>query len=171
MQATIKDSKNDEDGMGHKFTYEKLPPCSSCLLCIVSEMFRCASALRPLPDSAFFAWRGDTNEPAWKLGEHTINKLLKDGAALFGFPTEKFSSHSLRIGGASALAAAGAPSWVIQLTGRWKSIAFLQYIRLASTAFQRSIEMQTDGTTFTAKHIQQWNPGLGAPTATVQIIG
>ena len=49
--------------------------------------------------------------------------------------------------------------------------AFLQYIRLASTAFQRSIEMQTDGTTFTAKHIQQWNPGLGAPTATVQIIG
>jgi hypothetical protein len=122
-----------------------------------------ASVLRPSPDSAFFAWQGDLTEEAWSLGSHTINNLLKQGAALFGFTTpEKFHSHSLRIGGASALAAAGAPSWVIQLTGRWKSLAFLQYIRLASTAFQRSIEMQTDGATFTAAHIQQWNPALSA---------
>jgi hypothetical protein len=161
MQATIKDSKNDLDAMGHKFTYEKLPQGSSGLVCIVSEMFRCASVLCPASDSAFFAWRGDSSEKAWLLSEHYINNLLKRGAALFGFSDlKKFHSHSLRIGGASALAAAGAPSWVIQLTGRWKSLAFLTYIRLASTAFQRSFEMQTDGTTFTAAHIQQWNPGL-----------
>lgn len=160
MHATIKDSKNDADGMGHKFTYEKQPPGSSALLCVASEMFRCASNLRPAPDTAFFAWRGDHTERPWVLGEHYINDLLKRGAALFGFADlHKFHSHSLRIGGASALAAAGAPSWVIQLTGRWKSLVFLQYIRLASTAFQRSIQMQTDGTTFTAAHIQQWNPG------------
>ena len=59
---------------------------------------------------------------------------------------------------------------VFVLVFRWKSLAFLQYIRLASTAFQRSIEMQTDGTTFTANHIQQWNPGLSAPK-TVSILG
>lgn len=160
MHATIKDSKNDADGMGHKFTYEKQPPGSSALLCVVSEMFQCASKLRPSPDSAFFGWQGDHTERPWLLGEHYINDLLKRGAALFGFADlHKFHSHSLRIGGASALAAAGAPSWVIQLTGRWKSLVFLQYIRLASTAFQRSIQMQTDGTTFTAAHIQQWNPG------------
>jgi len=160
MQATIKDSKNDEDGMGHKFTYQKRSSEDPGLFCIVTEMFRCASVLQPGPDTAFFAWKGDASEPAWVLSEHSINKLLQDGAKLFGFDPSKFSSHSLRIGGASALAAAGAPSWVIQLTGRWMSLAFLQYIRLASTAFQRSLVLQTDGTTFTAKHIALWNPGV-----------
>lgn len=146
--------------MGHKFTYQKLSAEDPGLFCIVTEMFNCASTLRPGRDTAFFAWRGDASEPAWSLGEHAINKLVKDGAALYGFDTSKFSSHSLRIGGASALAAAGAPSWVIQLTGRWMPLAFLQYIRLASTAFQRSLILQTDGTTFTAQHIALWNPGV-----------
>jgi hypothetical protein len=163
MYATIKDSKNDPDGMGHRFTYGKMPADSTCLLCIVTEMFRCASVLRPTREGAFFAWGGDRNEGAWSLGQHAVNRVLKDGAILFGFDPDKISSHSLRIGGASALAAAGAPSWVIQLTGRWKSLAFLMYIRLASAAFQRSIEMQTDGTTFTAKHIEQWNPAAARP--------
>jgi hypothetical protein len=162
MYVTIKDSKNDADGMGHRFTYSKLADGSRGLFCIVSEMFRCASVLRPAPDTAFFAWQGSITESAWSLSEHSLNSLLKKGAALFGFDIVKIHSHSLRIGGASALAAAGAPSWVIQLTGRWKSLAFLQYIRLASTAFQRSFELQTDGTTFTADHIKQWSPALRA---------
>ena len=171
MYATIKDSKNDPDGMGHRFTYSKLPADSRCLLCVVAEMFRCAAALRPTPEGAFFAWGGDEDEGAWSLGQHAVNNLLKKGAALFGFDPDKFSSHSLRIGGASALAAAGAPSWVIQLTGRWKSLAFLIYIRLASATFQRNIEMQTDGTTFTAKHIAQWNPALAATRPADVIVG
>lgn len=171
MHATIKDSKNDEDGMGHKFTYEKQQPGSSALLCIVSEMFRCASVLRPASDTAFFAWQGDDSERPWSLGEHHINNLLKEGARLCGFSElKKFHTHSLRIGGASALAAAGAPSWVIQLTGRWKSLVFLTYIRLASTAFQRSIQMQTDGTTFTAAHIRQWNPASSTAIAAKTVI-
>ena len=166
MHATIKDSKNDLDAMGHKFTYEKQPPGSSALFCIVSEMFRCASVLRPSSDTAFFAWQGDDSERPWSLSEHHINNLLKEGARLCGFSElKKFHSHSLRIGGASALAAAGAPSWVIQLTGRWKSLVFLTYIRLASTAFQRSIQMQTDGTTFTAAHIRRWNPASNTALA------
>ena len=97
-------------------------------------MFRCERG-------AFFAFRGDHTEKAWSLGEQDFNNKVREGAGLFGFDVNKFSSHSLRIGDASALAAAGTPSWVIQLTGRWKSLAFLQYIRLASTQFQRSIEL------------------------------
>ena len=125
---------------------------------LASEMFRCAQVLRPSPKTAFFAFRGDHTEKAWSLGQHAFNRVIKEGTRLYGYNPDKFSSHSLRIGGASALAAAGAPSWVIQLTGRWNSLAFLQYFRLASTQFQRSIELQTDGTTFTAKHIEMWSP-------------
>jgi len=158
--VTIKDAKNDPDGNGHRFNYQVQSATSCSIICIASDLFRCASTLRPLYDSAFFAFRGDHTEGAWFLSEYTLNSMLKKGAGspLFGFDEKRFSSHSLRIGGASALAAAGAPSWVIQLTGRWKSLAFLQYIRLASTQFQRSIELQTDGKTFTAKHIAMWNP-------------
>ena len=41
------------------------------------------------------------------------------------------NTHSFRIGGASALATANVPAYQIQLLGRWKSDAFLRYIRLS----------------------------------------
>ena len=40
-------------------------------------------------------------------------------------------THSFRIGGASAAAAAGVPYYVIQKLGRWKSAAFKMYIKLS----------------------------------------
>ena len=40
------------------------------------------------------------------------------------------NTHSFRIGGASAMAAAGIPAYLIQILGRWKSDAFLAYIRV-----------------------------------------
>lgn len=39
------------------------------------------------------------------------------------------NTHSFRIGGASALAQAGVPDYVIQSMGRWKSNCFLIYLR------------------------------------------
>ena len=39
------------------------------------------------------------------------------------------NTHSFRIGGASALATAGVPDYVIQVIGRWSSDSFLRYIR------------------------------------------
>lgn len=171
MYATIKDAKNDPDGNGHRFCYQVQAADSPSLLCVASEMFRCAAILRPQSESAFFAYAGDVNNPqAWAITQHEFNALISQGAKLYGFNPDRFHSHSLRIGGASALAASGAPSWVIQLTGRWKSLAFLQYIRLASTQFQRSIEAQTNGTTFNASHIRMWNPALRVPTPAI-IVG
>ena len=40
-------------------------------------------------------------------------------------------THSFRIGGASAAAVAGLPSFVIQQLGQWKSDAFRRYIQLS----------------------------------------
>ena len=45
-------------------------------------------------------------------------------------------SHSFRIGGATALAAAGYPDTFIQTIGRWSSDCFRQYIRLPPALLQ-----------------------------------
>ena len=56
-------------------------------------------------------------------------------------------THSLRIGGASALAAANTPAYVIQILGRWKSDAFLQYLRFPDDRALVSTQiMAVDGT-------------------------
>lgn len=111
LHSAIKDSKNGASSRSGMFLY-------------ASVLCRSSSS----DDTASFAWQGDAQH---------INNRVKKRASLCGFSElKKFHTHSLRIGRASALiTAAGAPSWVIQLTGLWKSLVSLTYIRLASTAF------------------------------------
>ena len=47
------------------------------------------------------------------------------------FSSPNLNTHSFRIGGASALANAGVPSHIIKQLGRWRSDAFLKYLRLS----------------------------------------
>jgi hypothetical protein len=62
-------------------------------------------------------------------------------------PGASLNSHSLRRGGASALAAMGYPAYVIQLVGRWRSSAFLRYIEFDDnfirTAQRRMADLST----------------------------
>lgn len=48
-----------------------------------------------------------------------INRALKRHAADVGIPVDRASTHSLRVGGAFALAAAGLPWEEITMAGRW----------------------------------------------------
>ena len=61
-----------------------------------------------------------------------FNKMLKCVSLGVGLDPDVMSTHSLRIEGALALANRGVPNHVTQSTGRWKSLAFLAYIRLAT---------------------------------------
>ena len=45
-----------------------------------------------------------------------------------GFPSERYGSHSLRVGGATALYHAGVPVEVIKRYGRWVSDCFQGYL-------------------------------------------
>ena len=85
---------------------------------------------------------------------------IKKIVTAFGFDSSRFSTHSLRIGGASALAAAGVPDYIIQLMGRWKSICFLMYIRLANQAYRKAIDALTDSSILTVDHMRQMIPGM-----------
>ena len=58
-----------------------------------------------------------------------FNKMLKRVTLAVGLDPEVISTHSLRITGTSALADRVVPDHVTQSIGRWKSLAFLAYIR------------------------------------------
>ena len=55
------------------------------------------------------------------------------------FPSDNVAGHSLRAGGATALALAGTPLDRIQMIGRWSSQAFLIYLRQNPVLLQSSI--------------------------------
>ena len=54
---------------------------------------------------------------------------LCEAISQLGMNTAGYSGHSFRIGAASTAAAVGFSDSIIQLLGRWKSSAFLAYIR------------------------------------------
>ena len=73
------------------------------------------------------------DQPALSTGQGTgissqeMSKLLKHAATLSGLDPSGFSTHSIRIGGATTLLNAGADRLVIKLLGRWLSNAFEDY--------------------------------------------
>lgn len=59
-----------------------------------------------------------------------LSKQIKRAASLAGLDPERYSTHSLRIGGATALFSAGVDSLTIKIFGRWRSSAFERYTRI-----------------------------------------
>ncbi len=92
-------------------------------------------------------WSRDTR--AYVTAEH-ISRALKHAAtelkypATKGIPIERINTHSLRIGGANALALAGYSDTQIQKMGRWRGAIFKEYIReeLACYAWGMSRDMK-----------------------------
>ena len=68
------------------------------------------------------------------LTRATLSTILRDCF----HDNVNINTHSFRIGGASAAAAAGVPYFVIQQLGRWSSDAFKRYIRLSTDYIEES---------------------------------
>ena len=77
-----------------------------------------------------------------------------------GLDPDVMSTHSLRIAGASALVNRGVPDHAIQSIGRWKSLAFLAYIRLATRAYNDALEKLCDLGTLTIEDVRRMMPGM-----------
>ena len=61
------------------------------------------------------------------------------GKGVLGFTEKDVGLHSIRSGAAMALFLAGVPVFTIMIIGRWKSVAFLRYIRKQVALFSQNL--------------------------------
>jgi hypothetical protein len=79
------------------------------------------------PDApAFLLQSGAPVSPA------AVRATIKAAVAACGLDPARYSSHSIRIGAAVAMADAGVDVATIKAVGRWKSATFLRYLRMTS---------------------------------------
>lgn len=153
VSITVHSAKNDWQGEGHRMHFSTGDAEANILgFDLVSEMFAWAREARPRDDDAFLMHKGKN------LVSYTeVSAVIKKVATEFGFDDTHFSMHSLRIGGASTLAAAGKPSHYIQKMGRWKSLAFLSYIHWAVSGMKDALNTLSNPFIFTADHLKKIN--------------
>ena len=73
----------------------------------------------------------------------------------------RISTKSLRAAGATMLAAAGLPDYVIMKAGRWRSLAFLKYVRLSSPIFDSTLDALSSLDTLSYASVCTLTPGVG----------
>ena len=91
------------------------------------------------------------DEARYDVTADNISKALKGAARALSYPTgkgiplQRINTHSLRSGGANALALAGYSDTQIQKMGRWRGATFKEYIReeLAVYSENMSRDMKT----------------------------
>lgn len=69
-----------------------------------------------------------------RITRHEVQAYLKVASVQFGVPPELVSTHSLRVGGATALYASGVELTAVRRFGRWASDAFQVYLYETSAA-------------------------------------
>ena len=57
-------------------------------------------------------------------------EVIWDGLSRAGVDQSKYCGHSFHIGAATTAAARGVEDCIIKTLGRWKSLAYLQYVQL-----------------------------------------
>jgi hypothetical protein len=117
----VRSAKNDSLGFGNVLSSKPTP---SADICICKILFDWALIAGFSGDVAPFCSFGNQS-----LRPNDVGAAIKEMAISFGFSSNTFSPHSLRYGGATTLATLGFSDSVIMKRGRWKSSAFLTYIK------------------------------------------
>ena len=119
---TLKFSKTDQRGHGAQVRIRR----SGDSTCAHTAMGR-FMARRPKPSphlTPLFTFRNGTPLTPRSFRQH-LHCLLHEG----GYNADRYNTHSLRIGAATAAAQAGTPHRTIKQLGRWRSQAYQSYIR------------------------------------------
>ena len=120
MFVTIKQSKTDPFRQGCTLTIAR----STDSVCSVMAMRDYLLQRSPAATGPLFMF---TNGQ-W-LSRASLTKELRSTLQHCGLPAKHYYSHSFRIGAATTTAAAGVPSWLIKVFGRWSSDCYERYIR------------------------------------------
>ena len=128
----IKSTKNDQAGTGFRYYFTKALPGET--YCIVQSLWDYAMRARPVRGKSLFY----IPSLDWTLKPPYFAEELRRLAVANGIDPTRVSSHSLRIGGATTLAAAGLNDHEIQGVGDWKSNSYLTYVRKNITLFEKA---------------------------------
>ena len=123
---------------------------------INATMFMFASLARPLVNDPFISY--DKGSTRWFLDYAKYNKKIKEVAKLCGFDPDQFSTHSMRIAGATLLFAAGYEDSFIKNMGRWKSDIFRKYIHFQSVSKMSIQKSLCDPTILTTDDVKRSCP-------------
>ena len=125
----------------------------------MSDLYQYVQAVQPIRGQPFFHVPG----LQWSLVPTEYNRRLRKVAIKHGLDPNRVHSHSIRIGGATVLAAAGIPDYVIMTMGGWASAVYLQYIRPSLQVFDSAQTALADATVLSASSIRSMHPNLLAP--------
>jgi hypothetical protein len=158
VSVCIKDSKKDPFGVGFTYPIPRYlgPRTVDFVYDFAEVLFDWAVRARPHPNEPFIS------SPLQKINvsADSMNVWLKEVVApMFGLDPNRVHTHSLRFTGASTLSAAKVPDSVIMRMGRWASLSFLHYIRLAASTFTGVAAALANRTTFTIQDVRNLMPG------------
>ena len=125
VTVQFRKTKSDQEAFGSCKTMGATGVAKLCPVKALDE-YRCAVPGRfrgPEAERALFRWG---NGAILKRTE--VQYILQKAATAVGLPAERFMSHSLRIGGASALYQATADVEFVKRMGRWSSSAVQRYL-------------------------------------------
>jgi hypothetical protein len=152
VNINIRCSKTDAFGAGFNYFFDAGARHLDSFD-IVQILFDHASLLTSnTATSGFFELLGVR---PYKLTYVEFNSSIRSVATHFGLPAWRFASHSLRIGGACALLANGASEALIRLMGRWRSLAFLDYLRMTDDAFRIAQSAISNPHTMTSEQVRR----------------
>ena len=102
---------------------------TGCPLCPVAAVLSYLAARPSAPGPLFVFQDGRP------LSRPKLVAAVRQALCVSGVDTSRYSGHSFRIGAATTAAQAGLQDSLIQTLGRWRSSAFLSYIRMPPSQF------------------------------------
>jgi len=125
LRNNVQASKADQYGEG-RIHLIMAQPGGNCSVAIFERYFSMSRDAGALVTDSLFDVPGLP-----RLTSVTLAKVMKATVTALGLSPQRVSTHSLRYGGATALAAAGFPEYVIAMYGGWKegSRSLRRYIR------------------------------------------
>jgi hypothetical protein len=154
VRLTLRHAKNDKFRIGNA-TWFRAGQHLIGRFDLVEVLFDWAKRAHLQPQALFLSFWNVNTKAFFPLKAWRVRAAVKDCAKAFGFDPAYFGCHSIRVGGASALRAGGAPDSMIQLIGRWQSLPSCLGYQAGSTAeFDRMLGILSNITAFTHKDIR-----------------
>ena len=133
---TIRDAKNDQDGVRHSYHYTKeavIP--DKRLFDITTDLWNYVKVAKPIRHKPFFYVPGPI---PWTLNQSTYSIRIKETGRLFNLELKRVRTQSIRGGTATTLSAGRATNYEIRSLGGWQSDVNLEYIRATTQNYSHA---------------------------------